>query len=729
MYIVKILAQHSLYELDREFYYLSNDKIQTGVRVIINFHNQEIIGFVFECIETDKSKEELEIESGFDYKFIDRVMDNEPIINDELMKLAKALHERYLYPQIGVLQTMLPPSLKPTKTAMNAPKIKYEYFYELVKEVDRSTLDAHSKKLYQRYLENKKIYKKDQNPCKSLIKLLDLGILKEGKEEINRFTITKTFDYHDEFLLSEEQQKVYDSIVNGDDGTYLLHGVTGSGKTEIYIKLIDTCIKKGEGTILLVPEIALTPLMISRLVSYFKEGVAVLHSSLTSTQKYDEYRKIARGEAKIVVGTRSAIFAPVQNLKLIIIDEENDDSYKQDDQGLLYHATEIARIRTKLFGGKIVLGSATPSIDSYVKAQKGVYKYLTLTKRYKNVNLPEVSIVDMNNRLNFSRFSTIFTLPSIQQIKLALLNNEKIIILINSRGYGRRYYCRECGYVFKCPKCDLPLFYHKEDKVLYCHHCEHKEKLPKKCPKCGGTYFSMGDFGIEKVEEDFKKIFNVPYLVLDSDRTKKTREIEAVLKDFDEGKANVLIGTQLVSKGHDFKNVGLAIVLDADVLMNHPNFRNRENTYSILTQTIGRAGRDDSYGRAIIQTRTPDNPVILAAAEQNYSKFAKYEILQRKKFNYPPYSSVLAIMVSGKSNKEIIEFAASVKNFFESLHIEGTVILGPSKATQKFNVFFTNIFIKYKKLVLIQEAIEDIINLYNSQKKVKLKLNFNPFNL
>ncbi|MBP5694314.1 MAG: primosomal protein N' [Bacilli bacterium] len=729
MYILKILVEHTVLKLNREFLYSCEKEVEIGVRVFINFNKQEIIGFVINCFKIDEPIESYSKKLGFDIKPIKQILDEKPIVNKELWSLAQQLSDHYFYPLIGVLQTMLPNSMKPKHVALNAPKIKYDQFYIINKEkLNTSILSKNAAKLVLKF-ENTPILEKNKlSKSKTLDDLIERKIIEIKTVEANRYVPKLTFNYEKEITLTEEQNFAFEEILKDDEySTYLLKGVTGSGKTEVYIKLIEQVKLKNKGAIILVPEIALTPLMISRLLSYFNEGVAVLHSSLTPAQRYDEYRRISKGEATIVVGTRSAIFAPVKGLGLIIIDEENDESYKEDDQRFLYNARDVALMRIKMNNAKLVLGSATPSVETMAKARKGLIKLIELKNRYYDVDLPNVMVVNRNDRNLFSLKSNIFSLPLIQKIKEVVSRGDQVILLINSRGYSNNLQCRECGEVFKCPTCNLPLHYHRTDNILYCHHCEYKIKKPNRCPKCNSEHFKFGNFGIERVEEDFKKLFNIPYLILDSDRANKTYQIENILKEFNDNKYQVLIGTQMVSKGHDFKNVSLVGVLNADTLLNFPNYRSNEMTFSLLTQTIGRAGRFEKTGEAIIQTSYVDNFVIQSSTKQDYEEFYSREIKLRKMCDYPPFLNLLSFSIRSKKYENTQKYSDSIKKYFDSLNLKDVQILGPSKITEVKPFFINNIFVKYKKLNDLKEKIELLIESYKNQNDVELKINLNPY--
>lgn len=727
MFVLKILVQHKVYSLNKTFVYFSDAEIERGCRVAINFNNQEIVGFVNEVEFYDGTKEQYNKEYGFEIKKISKIIDEKPILNDDLLELANKLSEYYCYPLIGVLQTMLPASLTPKDSTYNAPQIKYQDYYELVDNVDINLFNKNFQKILKKFDGRALIKTSEFSKTKSLEALIEEGIIKKRTYELARYNPTKMFEYENQIVLNEEQSLAFDAITKGNEKTYLLKGVTGSGKTEVYLKLIEDTLNKGKSAILLVPEIALTPLMVSRVLSYFSTGVAVLNSSLTNAQKYDEYRKIRNGDAKIIIGTRSAIFAPAQNLGLIIIDEEHDESYKQDDQYLLYNAKEVALIRSTIEDLKVVYGSATPSIETMAKAKNGQIKLLELKNRYNNIPLPEVFVIDKTNKENFTKGYELFSDFLITKIREKLKNNEQIILLMNARGYSKNLRCEECGHVFKCPKCNLPLHYHKHNNILFCHHCNYFISMPKKCPKCDSTKMKLGASGIEKVEEEFKKLFDVPYIVMDSDRVKTGKQIEKALQDFNSKKAHVLIGTQLVSKGHDFKDVSLVGIINADLVLNFPNYRNKEMTFDLISQTIGRSGRQEKRGEAIVQTSYVDDYAIKTASEQDYDAFYEEEILSRRKLQNPPFTSICSVDIKSKKYDDVQKFSRKMKAFLESAKLENVTISGPSYIEYRQGQYFTRIFIKYKKLSVVKSTIESLINVYSSNNYVGVKINFNPY--
>ena len=723
MYILKVLVEHNTYSLKDSFYYVSNEEVKKGSRVNITFNNQHLVGFVVETIYQDLSLEEIENNLGLKLTFIDSVIDDKPIINDELFELAIKLAKNLFVPLIGVFQAMLPKALKPQSISeRNKVKIAYEEYLEYCPN-ENLKYTTFEKKILSKFTIFSKLPKNMFNKSKALDSLISKKVLKVIKEEKYRYKIEKIYDYHNQFKLTDLQLKVYEEIINSNDLVYLLHGVTGSGKTEIYIKLIEKTLKENKNALILVPEIALTPLMISRISSYFNEEIAVIHSSLTPVQKYDEYRKIRDNKARIVIGTRSAIFAPLSNIGLICIDEEHSKTYKDDN--LSYNAIDVAILRAKYYHAKVILGSATPSIESMSKAKVGKYHEVNLVLRYQNVDLPNVELIDTKNYMNFSYKSSVFSLALIKEIKERLNKNEQVILLINKRGYSHQLMCRECGYTFKCPTCGLNLTYHKETNTLRCHHCDFKMQKPTKCPNCNSSYFSYTGIGIEKVEEDFKKIFNVPYLVLDGDRTPKTMQISTILSKFYKKEANVLIGTQIVSKGHDFDDVTLVAILDADGLLSYPSYKTNEDAFSLIVQTIGRAGRKEKRGLALIQTSNPNSSLINFAINNDYEGFYNYEILNRKRFNNPPFFNVLEIKILSKNNNLLDKYADDIYTYLKILNLP--IIIHNFSFSFKNGPFFTrSMYLKYKSLEEIYQAINNLIDTFKRKSNLTLKINVNP---
>ena len=424
-------------------------------------------------------------------------------------------------------------------------------------------------------------------------------------------------------------KKLDDDIENDKARVSLLQGVTGSGKTEVYLQVIDTALNQGKTAIVLVPEISLTPQMVKRFRARFGTKVAVLHSGLSIGEKYDEWRRIEREEAQVVVGARSAIFAPLKNLGVIIVDEEHESSYKQDEMPR-YNAKDVAKWRGIYHSCPVIFGSATPSLESRARAQKGVYDWLRLTKRVNNQKLPKVQIIDMREAVKTSPIPD-FSLKMVNSIQEKLDKKEQIVLLLNRRGYSTFMMCRECGYVIKCPNCDISLTVHLDSRSLKCHYCGYEENIPKTCPECGSDYVKPFGVGTEKVEEEVKKLFkNAKVLRMDKDTTSKKGELDKILNKFKNKEANVLIGTQMLSKGLDFEDVTLVGILSADMMLNFPDFRSFETTFQLITQVSGRAGRSHKEGKVVLQTYDTDHYVIRRSLNYDFEGFYEDEIKVRK---------------------------------------------------------------------------------------------------
>jgi len=486
--------------------------------------------------------------------------------------------------------------------------------------------------------------------------------------------------------LTEEQQDAFDQILPAlEDGRHqvtVIHGVTGSGKTELYLQVIEACVQQGKKAILLVPEISLTPQTVQRFLSRFgPERVAVLHSKLSLGQRYDEWMRVRRGEVDIVVGARSAVFAPFENIGVIILDEEHEASYRSDSTPK-YDAAEVAIERARYHGAAVLLGSATPSVGTSLLAEEGRFKRVFLHQRYNKNPLPEVTIADMRQELQEGN-RTIFSRALFEEMEACLAEGKQVILFLNRRGYSGFLSCRSCGYVMKCPECGISLTYHKEQNRAVCHFCDRSFAVPETCPECGSTHIRHFGIGTEKVEEQVQQFFpGVTTARLDMDTARKKGSTETILKDFGKGKTQVLIGTQLVAKGLDFANVGLVGIVAADVSLNIPDFRAAERTFQLVTQAAGRSGRGDKQGKVVIQTYSPDHYAILAAAAQDYESFYRTELLLRKTLSYPPYSDLIQMVLAAEDENEARLAAEKVKLWLQKKLPESAAarILGPRQA-------------------------------------------------
>lgn len=520
-------------------------------------------------------------------------------------------------------------------------------------------------------------------------RLVSNGVLQSEKARVYRRPVLQQDEVAPDIMLNEEQQHAYEKaavLLDEKAHAALLYGVTGSGKTQIYIKLIQKVLEAGKSAVFMVPEIALTPQMVHQFCLYFKDEVAVIHSGLTSAERYDEYRRIKTGQAHVIIGTRSAVFAPVENLGLIIMDEEQEHSYRSSDAAPRYHARDIAKYRAAHENCLFLMGSATPSVESFYQARCGKLTLMQLRSRYQNTPLPDTVIADMRGTLRGGEAS--FISPQLQDaLQQTMERGEQSILFINRRGSSRMATCIDCGHIPMCENCTSALTYHSKNHRLMCHHCGYSIPMPETCSSCGGAYFQFTGTGTQKIEEELAKLMpDCRVLRMDADTTAQRTTHEALLDSFAQGNADVLVGTQMVAKGLDFANVTLVGVLDADLSLYCGDFYAQERTFSLLTQVVGRAGRRDKPGRAVIQTYTPENPVILAAAAQDYDSFYEYEIQSREALQAPPFSDLAVFTLSSTNEKEgalaAQRIAITLKRYFEGEFSDlASNILGPVPAT------------------------------------------------
>ncbi len=491
--------------------------------------------------------------------------------------------------------------------------------------------------------------------------------------------------YGEKELTGEQKDAVaamLPSAAAQDHKVFLIHGVTSSGKTEVYMQMIEDCVKRGRTAIMMVPEISLTPQTVERFIDRFgTDRIAVLHSKLSLGERYDEWMRIHRGEVKIVIGARSAVFAPLMNIGIIVLDEEHETTYKSD-MSPKYDAIEIAIKRAKKNSGIVILGSATPSLISSHKAEHGEYEKLLMKERFNKTPLPEVEIVDMREELKQGNKS-IFSIALYREMKQTLEEKRQVILFLNRRGYSTFVSCRSCGYVMKCRDCGISLTYHKSRNEAICHFCGYREKIPLVCPECGGKYIKHFGTGTEKVEEITREVFPEYHVDrLDLDTTTKKGSIDKILNSFRRGKTNILIGTQLVAKGLDFSNVGLVGVVSADISLNVPDFRSAERTFQLITQAAGRAGRGDKPGKVLIQSYHPEHYAITAAARHDYNTFYQMESMIRRQIGYPPFSDLIQVILSSEVEREAYERCRQVaESFLEEVgEDEAKYLLGPQAA-------------------------------------------------
>lgn len=564
--------------------------------------------------------------------------------------------------------------------------------------------------------------------------VIDKGAAEYIHEEVYRDPYTKEIVHTDNLTLTDEQHNALTKIKQAMEvqrqETFLLHGITGSGKTEIYLQAIQRAIAENKEAIVLVPEISLTPQMTERFKSRFGDEVAVMHSGLSVGEKYDEWRKIQQGKVKVVVGARSAIFAPFKNLGIIILDEEHESTYKQEDSPR-YHARDVAIWRGKYYNCPVILGSATPALETYARAKKGVYTLLTLNNRAKSQALPTVHIVDMREELqagNRSMFS--------QQLMTALLERlergEQAVLFLNRRGYSSFVLCRDCGTSVQCPNCDISLTYHRYQEKLKCHYCGHEEYIPETCPECQSENIRYFGTGTQKVEEEIFKLFpQARVLRMDVDTTRQKGSHEKMLDAFGRGEADILLGTQMIAKGLDFPNITLVGVLSADTSLHLPDYRAAEKTFQLMTQVSGRAGRHDKPGEVFIQTYTPEHYAIELSKEQHYTPFYEREMHARHTAGYPPYYYLALVQVTHEDVVMAAEYAGRVAEYLRSNLSFDVSVIGPTTASiaRLQNRYRYQCLIKYKIEPKLIPVLLQLIKLYRSEwikKGIVLTVDLDP---
>ncbi|MBO0448361.1 primosomal protein N' [Enterococcus sp. MJM12] len=524
------------------------------------------------------------------------------------------------------------------------------------------------------------------------------------------------FETTTNFVLNEEQEmavaKILAAYKKKQAETFLLEGITGSGKTEVYLQAIQQVLKEDKTAMMLVPEIALTPQMVERFKSRLGDAVAVLHSGLSQGERYDEWRKIERGEAQVVVGARSAIFAPLENIGLIIVDEEHEATYKQEEAPR-YHARDLAIWRSRYHKCPVILGSATPSLESRARAQKKVYTLLPLQKRANpNANLPTIEIVDLKDEYSKGNMTS-FSLTLQEKMQDRLAKNEQIVLLLNRRGYSSFMMCRDCGYVLDCPNCDISLTLHMDTKTMRCHYCGHEEAIPHKCPECGSKKISYYGTGTQKVEAELQELLpEARILRMDVDTTRKKGAHEKILTTFGEKKADILLGTQMIAKGLDFPDITLVGVLNADTALNLPDFRSSERTFQLLTQVSGRAGRAQKAGEVVIQTFNPEHYAISLAKAQDYERFYQQEMRMRHQAGYPPYYFTVKLTVSHETEVQAAQKSFQLARQLQAALSPNALLLGPTPSAimRIKNRYYYQIIIKYKNEPALKPLLEQILD-------------------
>ncbi|RKM61274.1 primosomal protein N' [Butyrivibrio sp. CB08] len=572
----------------------------------------------------------------------------------------------------------------------------------------------------------------------TLKSMADAGIIRIDEEEYFRNPIAATTDRYTDKVLSPEQQHIVDTVSRdydqGKRDTYLIHGITGSGKTEVYIALIDDMIKRGKQAIVLIPEIALTYQTLMRFYRHFGDRVSVMNSSLSPGEKYDQMERARSGDIDIIIGPRSALFTPFPNTGIIIIDEEHESTYKSENSPK-YHARETAIELSKLLpdGAAVVLGSATPSLESYYRAKSGEYHLFELNRRLTGGTLPTVEMADLREELRSGNRS-IFSRRLQELMDEKLSKGEQAMLFINRRGLAGFISCRSCGHVFKCPHCDVSLSEHRGGRLV-CHYCGHQEIRPKVCPECGSKYVSSFRAGTEQIEDEVKKFWpQARVLRMDADTTRTKGSYDMILSAFSNKEADVLVGTQMIVKGHDFPDVTLVGILAADMSLYASDFRASERTFQLLTQAAGRAGRGEKEGNVVIQSYQPEHYAIVTAARQDYKSFYEEEIAYRDLLRYPPISHMMCVQIQSKNEEEGMEYAGRFRAIMEQQRVQGAVFIGPALAPiAKINdIYRMAIYVKfddYDKLVLLKDTLEHYVKELEDMGKLRtitLQFDFDP---
>lgn len=717
-----VLIEYNVKSLDKCFTYKVPDKfkniVKPGMQVIVPFGKTICNGFILNLLDT--------CESEYELKSIYQIKNEEIVLNDELLRLGEFIKKTTLCSLISAYEAMLPSDVKVRSNKDHNKYVSYillnKPVYDIEKYIEEHSRNKKQIAILNFLIENKEALKTTISGT-SLNDLLKQGIVIEEKRQVYRTVSDHVTDYH--IKLNEEQEHVFSEVEFNEANTYLLHGVTGSGKTEVYIKLIKKAIKAKKTALMLVPEISLTTQIINRFYNAFGNDIAVLHSGLSNGEKQDEYLRIIRKEVNVVIGTRSSSFAPLENIGIIIVDEEHSESYKQENNPR-YDAIEVLKWRSNYHHCPLLLGSATPSLDSYARACKGVYKLLELKSRAKKAVLPIIHLVNMEEEYQKRNMIISDLLKELMTERLA--NKEQIILLLNRRGYSTILTCRNCGFTYKCPHCDINLTYHKTSNRLICHYCGYTTFNKDKCPNCKNDTLTDFGLGTEKLEQEIKGMFPEARIVrMDADTTTNKNSHEKIISDFMNEKYDILLGTQMISKGLDFPKVTLVGVVNADQSLNMPDFKANERTFALLSQTSGRAGRSDIPGEVVIQTMNQTDYTLNCVKDNNYLMFYKHEMQNRKNLKYPPYFFLASIKIIGREyeyiSKESLKIAAYLRKNFKTGEILGPTMALVFRVNNKYHM---QIIIKYRKVDNLYQVLKEIDDMYLTDKKINIEIDTSP---
>lgn len=791
--IAQVIVDVPLMQTDKPFSYIIpkdvEDQVTIGSRVHVPFvrGNRPLQGFVVGFSDTFDN-------TVTDLKAISEVLDFEPVLNAEQLELAEQMRHTVFSYKISILKSMIPnllnsqydKRLTPTESLSSEERLAlfgekesrlYSSFTEeeakkvarLVQAgkitVDYLAKDKKNIKTEKYYhIQAKKMAAADiSNRAKKRLELRDyllenpeegrlsdlhhlfsrdvvkffvdnqlITVLEREKKRSDAYFDVATTDFLD---LNAEQAAVVEQVTSQiaqESNPFLLEGVTGSGKTEVYLHIIDKVLKLGKTAIVLVPEISLTPQMTNRFISRFGKQVAIMHSALSDGEKFDEWRKIKSGQARVVVGARSAIFVPIENIGAIIIDEEHEATYKQESNPR-YHARDVALLRAKYHKAVLLMGSATPSIESRARASRGVYQFLQLTHRANPMaKIPKVEIVDFRDYVGQQEVSN-FTPYLLEKIADRLEKNEQVVLMLNRRGYSSFIMCRDCGYVDECPNCDISLTLHMDTKTMNCHYCGFEKSIPHTCPNCHSRSIRYYGTGTQKAYDELVEVFpQARILRMDVDTTRQKGAHQRILDKFGNHEADILLGTQMIAKGLDFPNVTLVGVLNADTSLNLPDFRSSERTFQLLTQVAGRAGRAEKEGEVLIQTYNPQHYAIQLAQKQDYEAFYAYEMGIRRQLAYPPYYFTVGLTLSHKDEQTVVRKSFELLQLLRQQLSDKIKILGPTPKpiARTHNLYHYQIIVKYRFEDNLENVLNQILDLTQlpENKDLRLVVDYEPQN-
>ena len=721
MYLLECYIEHPVRSIDRTFTYRSEEPVLPGVRVKVPFHHRTVLGFVEQVNVTEESIESLSKHFGYDVLPVEEVLDQEPLLNGELAGLAHHMHEETLSTVISCYQAMLPGKIKP---AGKDSKVVEETWVKLSDEEVSLTpkeLEAYCFVREEGEMRYHTLREHYPNQARNLIAKHALISFKKEREAAMRPVVTRTTGP----VLTAEQNAAIQEIEQGADTVYLLHGQTGSGKTEVYLHLAENALKQGKQVLILVPEISLTPQMIERVSGRFGEELAIYHSGLNPQEKYEQYRMVKNGRAAVVVGTRSAVFLPFQSLGLIVMDEEQDGSYKQEVQPA-YHCRDIAIYRANYHHCKCVLGSATPSLETYARALRNVYHLVTLKERV-NRSLPNVTIVSMKEAMRHGQ-SPILSDELLERMNETLQNGKQVILLLNRRGFHTMLRCGSCGEPLKCRHCDITLSYHRDSRNLVCHSCGSSFPVPAVCPSCGArSGFSYSGYGTQRLEQEVKERFpDARVLRMDADTTSAHNAHERLLTSFGAHGADILLGTQMIAKGLDYPDVTLVGILNGDEGLNRTDYRSCEVTFDLLMQASGRSGRSASKGEVVLQAFDPSHYAVVTAAKQDYESFFQAEMRYRHAAQEPPYTYLISITLSDRKEPRMTETALKLYRALSSMEFRTIGVIPLPKRRDQYR---SRILLKGKNLDQMRDTLRTVLENDADFKRQDIRIDVNPMTL